>query len=249
MSNILQNPPILNITGDILNKAKKEEALCNEVYLINAQKGKFIIKIAHGKIRQDELDKEYQIISKLKPFIALPEIYLYSTEKDYSFFVMQFIDGIKPTTFSDKILEQMALALHNIHTTQSTNENVDFDSLLLIAEQNMLENRLDLDEFVKNGTFFEPKDILYHLKQTKPQVKACLVHGDFRPKNMLVCNNDLYVLDWGLSFIGDPYYDLAIIKWYFTESEFNKFLHYYGIENINTERLIYNEWLSAFLNV
>ena len=249
MSNILHNPQILNITGNIFNTIKKEEALCNEVYFINAQNGKFIVKIAHGQIRQNELDKEYQIISKLKNFIKQPEIYQYSIEKDYSFFVMQFIDGIKPTTFSDKILEQMALALHNIHTTQSTNENVDFDSLLLIAEQNMLENRLDLDEFEKNGKFFNPQDVLNYLKKSKPCVKSCLVHGDYRPKNMLVNNDDLYILDWGLSFVGDPYYDLAIIKWYFTESEFNKFLHYYGIENIDMERLTYNEWLSAFLNV
>ena len=49
--------------------------------------------------------------------------------------------------------------------------------------------------------------------------------------------------------MGDPYYDLAIIKWYFTENEFNKFIRFYGIKKLDEKRLEYNEWLSAFLNV
>ena len=39
------------------------------------------------------------------------------------------------------------------------------------------------------------------------------------------------------------------IKLYFTDDEFAKFIKYYGIEKLDDERLKYNEWLSAFLNV
>ena len=247
--NIWNNKQILDITGRILLKEKKDEALCNEVYLVDAENGKFILKIAHGKIRQDELEKEYRIITELKDNIKLPQVYLYVKEKDYSFFIMQYIEGLKPKTFTDEILQQIAKALNTIHKIQKINEYVDFDYLLNIAEQNMTENRLDLDEFVRDNKTYEPKQVLEYLKNNKPQVNACLLHGDYRPKNMIVNNDYLYIIDWGLSFFGDPYYDLAIIKWYFTDEEFVKFIKYYGIENIDTKRLEYNEWLSAFLNV
>lgn len=249
MTNIWNDKQIINITGKIYNREKKTEALCNEVYFVNTEKGKFIIKIANGKIRQDELEKEFNIISNLKNDIKLPQIHLYVKEKDYSFFIMQYIEGLQPKIFTDKILEQMAVILKSIHKTQRTNEFVDFDKLLSIAEQNMTENRLDLDEFVRNNKFIEPKEVLDYLRKNKPQVYACLLHGDYRPKNMIVNEKGLYILDWGLSFVGDPYYDLAIIKWYFTNDEFKKFTQYYGIEYLDEDRLEYNEWLSAFLNV
>ncbi len=249
MNNIWNNIKILDLTGKIITKEKKEEALCNEVYFVNAEKGKFIIKIAQGKIRQNELDKEFNIISQLKSKICLPEIYLYEQAEEYSYFIMKYIEGSKPKQFTDKVLQQMAESLKNIHQVNLTDSFVDYESILNIAEQNMIENRLDLDEFIKDDTTHEPKDVFVYLKENKTQVKACLLHGDYRPKNMLIEGDNLYILDWGLSFVGDPYYDLAIIKWYFTNEEFDKFVKYYGIEKLDAQRLEYNEWLSAFLNV
>ena len=148
---------------------------------------------------------------------------------------MEFIEGNKPTKFTNEILQQMAKTLKNIHKIKKLNRPVDFDNLLTIAEQNMNENRIDLDEFVRENKIYEPKRVLEYLRDNKPQVNACLLHGDYRPKNMIVNNKELYILDWGLSFVGDPYYDLAIIKWYFTEDEFAKFIKYYGIK-------IYKNW-------
>ena len=247
---ILNDKSILNITGEILNFEKQKEALCNEVYFVNAKNGKFIIKVANGDIRQHELEKEYNIINKLKNEISLPQIYLYVKRLKYSYFVMQYIDGEKPKTFTNDILKKLAVTLRNIHSNiDKSNQFVDFDNLLVIAEQNMKNGRLDLDEFVRDDKFIEPNEVLLYLKSNKPQVQGCLLHGDYRPKNMILNNRDLFVLDWGLSFVGDPYYDLAIIKWYFSDKEFEKFLEYYGIVNLDKERLNYNEWLSAFLNV
>ena len=162
---------------------------------------------------------------------------------------MEFIEGEKPTLFSDNILKKMATTLKKVHQIHSTKNQVNFNNLVKLAEQNMNENKLDLDEFVKDGKTYEPADILQYLKDNQPIANECLVHGDYRPKNLLLQNDKIYVLDWGLSFVGDPYYDLAIIKWYFSEDEFNKFIQFYGIKKLDKNRLEYNEWLSVFLNV
>ena len=249
MNNIKINSQIHNITGAIFEKEKMQEGLCNEVFFLRAEKGKFILKIAKDETRKQELNKEYDLINRLNKFIDLSCVYLYQKNDDVSLFVMEYIDGEKPTLFSDEILKIIATTLKKIHQVQSINKQVDFNNLIKVAEKNMNENRLDLDEFIKEGKVYEPKEILQYLKDNQPIASECLVHGDYRPKNLLMQNNKLYVLDWGLSFMGDPYYDLAIIKWYFTENEFNKFIRFYGIKKLDEKRLEYNEWLSAFLNV
>lgn len=41
--------------------------------------------------------------------------------------------------------------------------------------------------------------------------KTCLVHGDFSPKNVLVGNDRLWVLDWEVAHVGDPVFDVAFL--------------------------------------
>jgi tRNA A-37 threonylcarbamoyl transferase component Bud32 len=41
--------------------------------------------------------------------------------------------------------------------------------------------------------------------------RTCLVHGDFSPKNVLVGDGRLWVLDWEVAHRGDPVFDLAFL--------------------------------------
>lgn len=41
--------------------------------------------------------------------------------------------------------------------------------------------------------------------------RACLAHGDFSPKNVLVGDGRLWVLDWEVAHRGDPVFDLAFL--------------------------------------
>ncbi|HSI79152.1 MAG TPA: phosphotransferase [Solirubrobacterales bacterium] len=41
--------------------------------------------------------------------------------------------------------------------------------------------------------------------------RACLVHGDFSPKNVLCGPDGLWVLDWEVAHVGDPIFDLAYL--------------------------------------
>jgi hypothetical protein len=41
--------------------------------------------------------------------------------------------------------------------------------------------------------------------------RSCLVHGDFSPKNILVGEDGLWVLDWEVAHVGDPDFDLAYL--------------------------------------
>jgi tRNA A-37 threonylcarbamoyl transferase component Bud32 len=46
--------------------------------------------------------------------------------------------------------------------------------------------------------------------------RTCLVHGDFSPKNILVGDDGLWVLDWEVAHVGDPDFDLAYLLCHLT---------------------------------
>ncbi|MCX4406048.1 MULTISPECIES: phosphotransferase family protein [unclassified Streptomyces] len=43
------------------------------------------------------------------------------------------------------------------------------------------------------------------------ETHRCLVHGDFSPKNVLVGDSGLWVIDWEVAHVGDPVFDLAFL--------------------------------------
>lgn len=45
--------------------------------------------------------------------------------------------------------------------------------------------------------------------------KACMVHGDFSPKNVLIGSAAPWVLDWEVAHIGDPVFDVALATAHF----------------------------------
>ena len=240
---------IISITGKILNYDKRPDALCNKVYILNSKNGKFVLKIADNLYRQKELQKEIKILNDVKDLINVPEIIYQENHDNYSFFLMKYINGNKPKAFTDELIIKIAKTLRKIHSINQTEDNVNFDHLICLAETNILENRLDINEFIKYKNLGSPIEILNFLKNNKPIAKSTLVHGDFRPKNMLIAEEELYILDWGLSFEGDIYYDFAIIKYYFSDDQFARFMEIYGTNSFDYERLKYNELLSLFLNV
>ncbi len=43
------------------------------------------------------------------------------------------------------------------------------------------------------------------------ETRRCLVHGDFSPKNVLVGDDGLWVIDWEIAHVGDPVFDVAFL--------------------------------------
>ena len=260
----------MNLVNDVINSLKQdyidiminkkfENAKCNEVYLLDDNSNKYVLKIANNYNRINELAKEYRILEDIKKKIDVPKVYKYFESKGYAYMLMEYIDGIrldvllKENKNKNSImfdLGKLLKKINSINIIEKNTGNYYLNKQLKKAENNLKEKLLDKEEFIINEEKIDEQELLTKLNKEKPNnIKGDFLHGDFRPKNIVFSNNKYYVLDFGLSHIGDCYYDISIIFYYFNEAEKKSFLKGYGINKFDEYKLHYYENLSKYLNV
>ena len=250
---------ILSYTGKINGMERLGNALCNRVYCLDAENGRYIVKIAGGEKRKKELSNEATVMKFLQNQIDVPEVFLYREATEIACLLMAYIDG---TDFQSVLghgeldktnflydLGQTLRKIHNVKLPREYRYQDVMERFISQAEMNMADGLLDPDEFVIGGVFTGARELLNVLAaQEMEETEVCLLHGDFRPKNVIF-NPKCVVIDWGFCTVGDPYYDLAMILYYFDKQEQAAFLDGYGIRNLDDARLTYFENMSRFINV
>ena len=252
---------ILPHTGNIKSTERLGNALCNRVYFLDAANGRYIVKIADGEKRRRELKNEAAVLAFLRGQIDVPEVFLHRESEKISCLLMEYIDGEVFQSLLENNgpditgrLSDLGRTLQKIHSVKlpwDYQYREVMDRHLAQAEMNRQNGLLDPDEFVADGMMTEPGELLRSLVTQgleMEETRVCLLHGDFRPKNILV-NNGCVVVDWGFCAVGDPYYDLAMILYYLNRQERAVFLEGYGIKDLDCARLTYFGSLSKYINV
>jgi aminoglycoside phosphotransferase (APT) family kinase protein len=74
-------------------------------------------------------------------------------------------------------------------------------------------DQLRLDPYYRYTATVRPDlaEPLNHYLIAQAERRSCLVHGDYSPKNVLVGDDGLWVLDYEVSHFGDPVFDLAFM--------------------------------------
>jgi len=252
------NKEICHYSGSIKSIKQLKSAQCNSVYLVDAQNGKYVMKITSGNRRNKELKIEAEMMRFLENKLDIPKVFSYGVSEEISYLLMEYVEGetlenlFRAESEKTCLVYELGRTLRKIHGTR-LNETYSYKDLisrsLVEAELNMQNNMLDPEEFLIDGIYTEPSKLLNHLMVQKIEASdVCLLHGDFRPKN-IIYNGSNVVIDWGFSRAGDSYYDLAIILYYFDPQEQSVFLDGYGIKSLDCERLKYFDNLSKFINV
>ena len=221
-----------------------------------------VVKISAGLYRMTELKREAEVlkmIEELGGHHLVPRIMDYKELDKYAFFTMEYIEGLavremlsqcKDRQLRSEIWKGVGKALSDIHSLyrQDDLEHKWLDMQLEIAEINMEKKLLDPEEFEHEP----PKKMLEWLRANSPdRNQLSIVHGDFRTKNILIDSSMNYkAIDWGFVDIGDPYYDLAIIDYYFKDNEDrDSFYEGYSANEYNENLVEYYDKLSKFINV
>lgn len=248
--------------GRVCNMSNIQVGVDCSVIKIESEKGKFILKIGDSERMGHECFVLNDLTKKEIGF-SVPKFYSFFRKGKIAFLLEEYIEGdsLKDSFSVEKkmdlkmkkvMIEKSAKVLSKIHEVSfaSIKSSHSMKELLKIAEKNYLDKLIDQDEFVGIGS---PKEILLWLSNNIPKkLNWCLLHGDYRPKNLLWLENKITaVIDWEHALIGDPYYDLAVFDYYLKTKEEKKFfwLAYDCKKNVDLQKLNFFDYLSKFLNV
>lgn len=252
---------VIEYIGNINEVINLKSLYGNRVFHINGDKNDLIVKVSDSNIRGDFLHNEYSIVKLIHEAntkVPVPKPYSFYTRGNLSFFLEEYVAGnslrdiLLPnrSECQREIIIQLAVLLRNIHEVSSVNEEASrlLERQLELAEEHLRTERIDFDDFTDKK---EPYDMLKWLHENKPSnLSCCLLHGDFRPKNILWNGSHVSgIIDWEHSFYGDSYYDIAILFYYLNEEEKKLFIEHYGMDDFDNHKLDYFNKLSLYLNI
>lgn len=258
-----QHESLLNGEFTALSNAERlTGGRCNSVYKINFDSVDRVLKISTGLYRTIEMKREVIAIKSLMNQGCrhiVPNIIKFKDFENHAYLVEDYIEGEtvrKRLRYCEskkdrlEVWKRLGQVLDEIHKVYQSDDikSTWLNGQLEIAKLNMEANLLDPEEFEEEI----PEEALEWLILNKPKrEQISLLHGDYRTKNVMIDNNKNYkVMDWGFVDIGDPYYDLAIIDFYFQDSlDRESFYTGYKHNCYNKELIEYYTKLSKFTNI
>ena len=214
--------------GNFLKYEQFKGGQSNPTYLLISENNKYVLrKKPPGKLLKSAhaVDREYKVLTSLQNTeVPTPKtIHLCEDESVIGtiFYIMEFCDG---NIFWDPFASEIDKGRRSIVFDQ-LNQGI---SLLHIQDIKTLE----LEDFGKTGNYIERQvsrwtkqyfdsetekiDSMHKLiewlpKRIPKQKYVSIVHGDYRLDNVVFDNNDnnIAILDWELSTIGDPLADFG----------------------------------------
>lgn len=196
----------------------------SDIFLLHTESGRYVVKQARKKLKVEDdwyADKsrnktEQDFISYLQTFrpASVPKI-ICSCDR-YGFFIMDYVDDtyvnwkqqLMQGNFEKATALKAAGLLSEIH--------------LQSYKDSGAENRFQTTENFKSLRI-EPyltttgdrhpalKKIFYEEAERLENWREALVHGDYSPKNIMVRNDGIILLDHEVAWFGDPSFDIAFL--------------------------------------
>jgi thiamine kinase-like enzyme len=163
--------------------------------------------------------------------------HVYSVDAESGWMVTDFIEGatITPTLLEQNscaLLKSLAESLNKLHHSKApipAKTNI-FHEISWLYQA--LSPSQELKEILEKALAFVP-----NLKKRIESVPVLAVpcHRDLHPRNILVSNNRVWLVDWQAAAIANPYYDLAyfIVNNALTPEQEKEFLSFYNPELVS----------------
>lgn len=232
------------------------------VYKIDDRNQDKVIKYSKGTYRMLELKREAEVLKYMNDKgykHVVPIIRSFRMLDNFAYLVQDYFDGetVREKFYINHCLEErlktwelIGQSLSKIHMLCKS-EDIKGEWLneqLKTAKINMQNGLIDIEDFGQEN----PEEVLEWLISNKPDRKqVSLIHGDFRTKNIMIDEeSNCKIIDWGFVDIGDHYYDLALIDYYFKD-ELDRTSFYKGYKSSQYDKKLieYYDRLSWFINV
>lgn len=213
-----------NFPLKILSKLDNKSYKVINVGLSGAEVRAYADVVLKIQFHSERSVNEVTFMRYLKGKILAPEVLEYATQDGIDYLLMSRLDG--DMLYADKFLANQALlfekaaeilfALWKLPINECPCD-MRLERKLNAAQYNIEHDNVDLNLVnpkllgVK-GRFKTPEELLQWLIDNKPREDLCVSHGDFCLPNIIVCGNNVGVIDFPYGGVADKYCDIALLR-------------------------------------
>lgn len=170
----------------------------------------------------------------------------------FKFTYEEYIESTKDVNLLSKeeIMDKIINIINELHKIEVKNKKITWKTNSEFLKYNIdnLKNVLISRKLEKLNEYVLELDNLY--TELDNNRKLCFIHGDLHTKNMIIHNEDFYLIDWELSTYGDLAYELAthFILMEYPQEEQKKFINKLtNVINLDVDKLrhdisVYNKF-------
>lgn len=202
---------------------EKLGGLSSENYKVSYNNNDYFVKICIADYLHTDRINELSILNKVSKINLAPNIYYFSNKSGNM--ITSWIDGSMPSLddFNSSnflnMLSNSLKSLHNLKCEKQFNPFNDIRKRIEICKDLNLPLPKSINILLEFLTYLE-----YKLNKS-PLIGLC--HNDLNASNIILTSNKLYFVDYEYSSIGDIFFDLATISWFFSEKSRKDLLKFY----------------------
>ena len=202
---------------------EKLGGLSSENYKVSYNNNDYFVKICIADYLHTDRINELSILNKVSKINLAPNIYYFSNKSGNM--ITSWIDGTMPSLddfYSSNFLNMLSnslKSLHNLKCEKQFNPFNDIRKRIEICKDLNLPLPKSINILLEFLTYIE-----YKLNKS-PLIGLC--HNDLNASNIILTSNKLYFVDYEYSSMGDIFFDLATISWFFSEKSRKDLLKFY----------------------
>ena len=202
---------------------EKLGGLSSENYKVSYNNNDYFVKICIADYLHTDRINELSILNKVSKINLAPNIYYFSNKSGNM--ITSWIDGTMPSLddFNSSnflnMLSNSLKSLHNLKCEKQFNPFNDIRKRIEICKDLNLPLPKSINILLEFLTYIE-----YKLNKS-PLIGLC--HNDLNASNIILTSNKLYFVDYEYSSMGDIFFDLANISWFFSEKSRKDLLKFY----------------------
>ena len=202
---------------------EKLGGLSSENYKVSYNNNDYFVKICIADYLHTDRINELSILNKVSKINLAPNIYYLSNNSGNM--ITSWIDGSMPSLddFNSSnflnMLSNSLKSLHNLKCEKQFNPFNDIRKRIEICKDLNLPLPKSINILLEFLTYLE-----YKLNKS-PLIGLC--HNDLNASNIILTSNKLYFVDYEYSSMGDIFFDLATISWFFSEKSRKDLLKFY----------------------
>ncbi|MFX1280496.1 MAG: aminoglycoside phosphotransferase family protein [Promethearchaeota archaeon] len=162
-----------------------------------------VLKLFYRDFSSESIDYQYKVdllVGKIFP--NCPKVFDKIEERSRIGIIYEYIEGKELREIMGRKIKTVGKALRMLAEVHSDLHKFEVADIHTQKEAfSIAIQKTDLLD--KN----QKKKILAYLEKLSDGNKIC--HGDFHPENVLVSNGKFYVMDWGITYSGNPIGDVA----------------------------------------